>query len=303
MIAIGNAANNFYLGKVDKDPAHLEFLCWEDSEVEELIKEFKVGETLAKFTNNVSKTYLLTDKYLTIHNVAKMPFFKTISRSLITTANSRRIASPMLTYSWCKVKSSFLCDNIDNWEQDVLTCATLYKKYFSNLDSSMTFRLSTWKNSLIFFGAMGFGSSYEHYSFKPYTDYDENTLLDLFKHDDLGSIYKNTLLAISGGKFQLSKALFDRLPANKKLGLVMERLYTDCTNEFILDELLYRNVTELSTLALFKTTVMNRCSLSEFPWLTYYIIHNYPVIMKEFDPHFVDELFEAIRDRLIEPIR
>ena len=80
----------------------------------------------------------------------------------------------------------------------------------------------------------------------------------------------------------------------------MERLYTDCSNEFILDELLYNEISGLSTEVLFKTSIMQRCSQSIYPWLTDFISENYNEIMTEFDPHFVDSLFDAIKFKTLD---
>jgi len=300
MIAIGTAVNNFYLGKTKLDSDTMEFICWTDEEINELKEEYSLKQEQICHKNQSSITYKVGTKYFTIHDIKPLPVFRYFETHLFMPSKGRRIAPPLLTYAWNKARATFINSDLNNWESYITTHSFLYNKFIKTAPKYYKTQLKTWANSLTFFGAMGHGANYSQYKFSTYDYYTEESLLNLFAYSDLGSIYNNISLSLPSGEKKLSKHLFDRLDHEKQLGLVMERLYTDCANEFILEELLYNEITGLSTEVLFKTSVMQRCSQSTYPWLTDFITENYIEIMEEFDPNFVDSLFNAIKFKTLE---
>src|SRR4030042_2069618 len=294
MIAIGRAINNFYLGRKDEESAN-EYICWTEKEKEEIQKEIGLTEENKFHSNHSSVVYIKDGNSYTIHDIKKLVVFQDIEKYLVLPPGKRVMAPPLLVYAWAKVRGSFRNDNLNDWENNMVTASYLYHKHVKNLSDKLIFRVKLWVSHLTYIGAMAFGAHFKEHTFKEYGHFTEASLFDLFKYEGHKSLYEKCLIMTYTRSKELSMPYFESLDKDQQLGLVMERLYVDCANEFILDELFYTSKEEVPTIELFKTVIMYRCSQNGLSWFRDYLIHNYNEIMSDFDERFVDELYEAVK--------
>jgi len=294
MIAIGSAVNNFYLGRKDDNSAN-EYICWDEEEKKEI--EAEIGLTIEDkcHSNHSSVVYVKNGINYTIHDIKKLAVFQDIEKYLFLPKYKRVMAPPLLVYAWTKTRASFRNDNLADWENNIVTASFLYHKYLKKISEKLKFRIRVWSSHLTYFGAMAYGAHFKEHTYKEYTEFTEASLFDLFRYDNHQSLYEKCLITTFTRTRVLSSSYFDALSKNQKLGLVMERLYVDCANEFLLEELLYTGKEGIPTIDLFKTAIMYRCSQNGLNWFREYLIHNYNDIMSEFDAKFVEELYEAVR--------
>jgi len=294
MIIIGRAANNHYMGIEDRLPPD-EYICWDTEEKSKLIKKLNLKTVDICHKNSGSTTYKFNSGKLTIHLATDHPVFKELNRHIFR-IKDKNIMSPLLfTYSWTRIKALFQSADINTWEENIKTHTYLYKKVIKNYPAKWLRLLDIWSSHLTFFGAMGYKQIYSEHSYKPYSTFTEKSLFSLFMHDGTTSAWADSILFTVDGPGKPSQSLFKRMEPKRKLAAIMERLYVDCTNEFILDELMFRDMSGLTIEQMFKNVVMWRASSARYPWIANYIITHYDDIMNEFDDYFVDQLEDAMK--------
>jgi len=301
MIAIGSAVNNFYLGRKDDNSAN-EYICWDEEEKKEIEAEIGLTKKDERHSNHSSVVYVKDSIHYTIHDIKKLAVFQDIEKYLFLPKYKRIMAPPLLVYAWTKTRAAFRNDNLADWENNIVTASFLYHKYMKKISEKLKFRARIWSSHLTYFGAMAFGAHFKEHTFKEYTEYTEHSLFDLFRYNGHFSLYEKCLITTFTRSRVLSSAFFDTLSKEDQLGLVMERLYVDCSNEFIIEELLYEAKEQIPTIDLFKTVIMYRCSQNSLSWFRDYLIHNYNDIMSEFDEKFVGELYEAVKWQKLENV-
>lgn len=301
MIAIGSAVNNFYLGKKDDNSAN-EYICWDEEEKKEIEAEIGLTKENERHSNHSSVVYVKDSIHYTIHDIKKLAVFQDIEKYLFLPKHKRMMAPPLLVYAWTKTRASFRNDNLADWENNIVTASFLYHRYMKKISEKLKFRARIWSSHLTYFGAMAFGAHFKEHTFKEYTEYTERSLFDLFRYNGHSSLYEKCLITTFTRTRVLSSSYFDALSKEDQLGLVMERLYVDCSNEFIIEELLYETKDTTPTIDLFKKVIMYRCSQNGLSWFREYLIHNYNDIMSEFDAKFVGELYEAVKWQKLENV-
>lgn len=293
MIIIGNTANHYHMGLADKLPPD-EFVCWTNKEKLKLIKRLKLKGRNVCWTNKATTVYKKNDTYITVHEAEKFPVFESLKKFVFISDNKDIIAPMVFAYAWTKAKCTFLCSDLDIWEKNIITHTYLYKKYMQYYPKKLERRADTWAGHLTFFGAMGWKQDYREYQYREFDTYTEDSLLMLFRYNGTVSAWKESLLTESSGKQTPSRTRFKYMSDKERLGAIMERLYVDCTNEYVFPEMIYKEPSGLTTYDMFRHTVMNRCAQAASPWIGSYIITHYDEIMEEFDPLFVDQLADAV---------
>lgn len=297
MMIVGRAANNIYLGLEDELPPN-EFICWNNEEVKNIKEKLKVKEKDVCHTNNASVTYHTEGKYYTIHDATKVAVFESFKRHAFT-ATKVTLAPLSFVYSWTRAKATYLSSNLEDWEDNIKTHSHIYETYMKDVPEKWHRRTDLWAKYLIFFGAMGYKQSYIPHQYKSYDLFTEDSLFDLFKFDRPSSLWQDSLLCLTSGKTQPSQSLWKCLSDENKLELIMERLYVDCANEFLIDELVEFDATTQDIVRLFKKAIMFRCSQPNNPWLTTYMLTHFKLIMSSFDEYFPDYLADAIQWNLL----
>ena len=293
MIIVGKAANNFHLG-IEDDSIPNEFVCMTKEETDNITKKLKLKKEDICHNNFASDTYLSNGHYYTIHNVERMAAFNTITKHIFVDPYRTKVAPLSLVYAWARTRARFQSKDVSTWEQYITMYNYLYQNRFKELSKEFHKKSEAWSNHLVFFGAMGYRQEFNAYEFKEYGIFTEESLFALMSKNGVNSSFITCLLSISKGGTMLSKTMFSHSSASFKLEVVMERLYVDLANEFLLDEIVYKEIHKDETLTLFKKIIMRRCSQLEKPWFADYILENYSTIIKEFDPLVVDKLKDGI---------
>ena len=300
MLVLGRAANNYYMG-INNDESPNEYLCWNKEEQNTLIKELKLKDEDICFRNEVSTVYERNGSKFTIHDAEVLPVFKSIGRYIPIIDGKYEMAPLLVVAAWAKAIALFRQEDINNWHNFANTYSYLYPT-IEKLDSKWRKRLRVWTSHLTFIGALSYNHDFMPYKYKDYNYFTEDSLFKLYKSDGFYSYWKK-LTGGSSDKKSPNYTMFSKMSHQDRIDAVLERIYVDCTNEYLLEEILEGKSSEEATIDLFKKSIMNRCSQPNFPWLAEFIVENYKEIMEEFDPYFTDNLMDAIQYKMLKEVK
>lgn len=297
MLIIGNVANAHYINA--RNNGLVEVLCLEESL--DVVKKalFLTDPPIDK--NSLSSTYLFAGTRYLIYNSSQMPIIKEILKTHCDVPERMKIVSPLITFAWTLMKSKYIHKFFSAWEENAIVCSTLYEKYMKHSSRKGLKIARTSSMMLTGCGALARGCEVKPYEYKAYTYFTRESLIDLYG----AAISKYKGLVISNyinarNRDILAKVKFDNYTYDAKLEAVMERLYMDTANEFLLPDMMEKNNSDVSVLMQFKTSIMNLCSQTINPWFTDFIIYNYNVILEEFDPNCANILYDAISMGLLD---
>lgn len=292
MLIVGNVANRHYNGGHDR--ALVEVLCLENH-MDKVKKALNIlGPPMDKDT--LSSTYLVAGTRYKIYNSSQLPVIAEIVNTHVDTPEVIRIASPLATFAWSLMMARYRHRYIRDWEENATVASLLYSKYMK-YSSERSHRLAKVSAMMLTgCGAMSKGVMLKGHEYKAYIYYTRDSLLDLYS-GATGSKYDAMVLSDHENKRNrdtLSKTKFDSYPTDVKIEAIMERLYMDTANEFLLPDMLEKTNSEIAVKMQFKTSIMNLCSQSTNSWFTDYVICSYNRIMEEFDPNCASQLYDAM---------
>jgi hypothetical protein len=300
MIAIGNAVNKFYLDQDMQDTDNIEFICWTEKEIEKVQKEHKLKKSIICHSNTVTRVYKKHNRFISIHDATATPVFNLFKKHYPAIEFSNDIAPPTFTYAWAISHLDFIHNNIEDWVMHAKVANELYIKYYKEANPTFLMAARTLASHLTRFGALGYSSTFTPHKYKDYTDFSEESLFDLFKYNNQPSLFQKCSLETHTGKTVLSNAIFKRLPYKEQIGCVLERLYVDYANEFLINDYLYQEPDEMDILKLFNKCIMYNSTRKLTTWFQEFIIHNYNEIINAFDFNFIDELEDAIMYNMLD---
>lgn len=292
MLIIGDLATNFYYDIVnipDIDIIH-------SNSNEELIKKHLEIKSEPLYSYGALNTYTENNKIFNLYNSDKLLVLKSILKDNMADNDEIKIASPKVLFSWISMKTSYIHNNLKKWENNMLIYHYLYHKYFKNFSEKELVKLKYSITHINILGAMGFEMQHKSYQYIEFHTFTKDSLYDLFTIHPK-SLYKQILIkkhSIYGDL--LSKRHWDKLIYSHKIDTVLERLYVDSSNEYLIPEIMYGQINSYSVLELIHKSIMNLCTGVNSVWLSKFVKENYCEILDNVDLLFADTLYSAIKD-------
>lgn len=292
MLIVGNVANRHYLDSPSN--SLVEVLCLEDNK-DNVKRALGINSTSID-TTMLSDTYLHRGTRYIIYKSSQVPVITELLLTHCDVPERITIASPLATFAWTLMKSKFLHKFINSWEENITVCSTLFNQYIKYSSHRAAQLARTTSLLLTGCGALSRGCKLKGYEYNGYNYFTRTSLFDLYG-SGINSKYEGLALSRNkngANKDILSKTHFENYSYESKIEAIMERLYVDTANEFLLPDMIEKVDSEIAVKVQFKTSIMNLCSQSSNPWFTEFVICNFNTIMEEFNPNCASILYDAL---------
>jgi hypothetical protein len=241
-----------------------------------------------------------------LHDASSFPALKEVIRLSSATGLFFKIATPSINYVFDRAKIYNINRNFQEWERRVKSFSFLDRKYiqpYRDIRDDNTLRVINCRSlslgSFIRSDSNIFNSPYKYKVFDKYT---RRSLLEIVTTKELNASNLKKIIFIESGL--LLPTQWKNLNNEEKIEAVMERLYIDVINEFIIPYLedFKCSPNNLDVFENFKNCIMYMGSQKTEEWFYRFAVKNYEELLLRYNTGFKKAFINAINWKTIRKI-
>lgn len=264
-------------------------------------------------TTKYGKIYSTPKGRFMFYDANRLPILNEIYNSSFS-HRQLTFAPPIYMYAWATNKARLLHadTNLEEWERSVAIHNHLRMEYFGrHIVADYEKKLGRITADMVTMNFERPDYKPEGYVYKPFDVYRREDLFELFASEHREkSLYEGILIAPKANfrhmRDMASYMKWCKYTHTEKLDAIVERLYVDVCNEFLIDEM-----TQGWTAKTFSFSLREMVTLAfmyaitdvDHVWLSRFILENYEDIWKRIDLNALDLLYEATQSNYLTKIQ
>ncbi len=284
--------------KEDHEVKTIEIISNPDQEV--FIKNTLKTINPCKIVNYYTKTYFTKNyKKIIVYNSMGSKFLRDIINNTFSSGIKYKFATAKILYIIESIKITEFFYDVNNWVASVNNFNYLLKNEIIKIaETEKNIMNDLRKESIDYYDFVVDSKLIDEdpYKFKPFKDYKEESLHELFAES---KTYGYTNACYASNKFRIHETIWMTYTHKQKIGSVLERAYVIASNEFILPFKKEYKSPIIDAHQMFLKALMIIVSSSLDTWFQLFIVCNYDELVNLYDENFCELLDEAIKYELI----
>ena len=254
------------------------------------------------FGDSFTSVYNTKKGKVILYNADKMPILRKIYESSFTRGNFK-FAPLIYAYIWAKSKITYIHKHdIREWENTLLIYDHLNSNYFGdNISEEQKKEIENLYYQFNPVVATNNSLVVMPHKYKPFEMYSRKELLDLFTMYKKGSLYNELLVGSPKSVFGItrdlcSRVIWEKFTHQEKIDAVIERIFADVANEFLIDDIFFNKTNSLiyGVTNMITMCFMYAISHTECKWMSNFILDNYIELWSNIDIKTLELLYEAV---------